>query len=134
MSTFNLNRDCAIAAYTRFIDQDVGKGSSSPPTEHNPNDNAHPSAAMISPPNCWATRWRPGSRKTLTDLIVEACQRSSVTEQDLRDSSALRHLTKAWIAYQAALLRIASVSEVARQFNRTEAALRHSVKRHFNYP
>jgi hypothetical protein len=80
--------------------------------------------------------WKPKSRKQLEEVINEACEQFSVTLEALRSASAQRHLTqvRAWIAHQSITLKIVSLSEVARRFNRTEAALRHSVKRHFNYP
>jgi hypothetical protein len=48
-----------------------------------------------------------------------------MNDQDMRDTFGIP------ASHQAIMLRI---SAVARHFNRTAAALRHSVKRHFNYP
>lgn len=80
--------------------------------------------------------WRPKSRKTLSDLTAEACHQFAVNEAALLSRSAQRQLIKAraWIAHQAITLRIASLSHVARHFNRSEGAMRQSIKLHFNYP
>ena len=80
--------------------------------------------------------WRPRSRTTFDELIDEACRQFDVSASALYSLSAQRHLThaRAWVAHQALTLRISSLTAVARRFNRTEGALRQSVKRHFNYP
>ena len=64
------------------------------------------------------------------NLVDEACQQSSITQDALLSSSSQRHLieARAWIAHHAITLRIASLCEVARHFHRTEAGLRQSVK------
>jgi hypothetical protein len=135
LSLFHRERHRAIAAYARFVDENVNRPSASPLAERNSNDprilGSDDFAAKLL-----GTAWQPRSRKTLSDVIAEACRQFSVTEDALLSLSSQRHLTKvrAWIAHQAILLRIASLSYVARHFRRTEAALRHSVKRHFNYP
>ena len=78
--------------------------------------------------------WQPRSRKTLEDLIREACEQFAVSPHALHSRSSQRQLTKtrAWIAHQATTLRIASLAETARLFHRNEASLRESVKRHFS--
>jgi putative transposase len=135
LNLFHPERHLAIAAYQRFIDHNVGRPAASPFLECNPND-----ARILGSDDFAAkllgTDWRPRSRKTLMNLIDEACQQFSITEDALLSSSSQRHLTKAraWIAHQAITLRIASLCEVARHFRRTEAGLRQSVKLHFNYP
>lgn len=133
LSMFHPQRDRAVAAYARFIGEATDHPATSPLAECNPSD------SRILGSDDFAARllgeaWRPRSRKTLGDLIAEAVDEFSVTEEALRSSSCERRLTKAraWVAYQATTLRITSVSEVARHFNRTEAALRHGVKRHFS--
>ncbi len=125
----------AIAAYQRFIDQDVNQPSSSPLFECNPAD------LRILGSDDFAGRllgaaWQPRSRKTLTELIDQACKQFDVTQAALSSASSQRQLTRAraWVAHQAILLRVASLSSVARHFHRTEGALRQSVKLHFNYP
>lgn len=122
----------------RMSDSSIG-ASTHPPPHHSPG--ATPmipasSAAMTSLPRCSALHGDPDHAKRFVDLIDEACQQFSVTTDALFSASGQRHLTKAraWIAHQAIILRIASLSEVARTFGRTEGVLRQSVKRHFNHP
>lgn len=130
---FHVKRERAIAAYRCFIDE---RGSTaSPLRDCNPND------ARVLGDDRFLARllndsWRPRSRKTLNELIDEACQRFSVTVQSLQSPSRQRQITRAraWIAYQAINLRIASLAQVARTFNRNEASLRESVKVHFHEP
>lgn len=132
---FHPQRHLAVAAYARFVEAPLPESLRSPFEACNPNDprilGSDDFAAKLL-----GTAWKPKSRKALADLITEACQHFSVTEAALQSPSAQRHLTRAraWIAHEAITLRAASLSAVARHFNRTEAALRHSVKRHFNYP
>jgi putative transposase len=133
---FHRERVRAIAAYARFIESALGDvDHPSPLAEHNPND------ARILGSDDFAAKllgaaWQPKSRRNLADLIRDACQRFCVTEEALRSRSSQRTLTtaRAWIAYQAATKRVASLSEVARMFARNEASLRESVKRHFHKP
>jgi REP element-mobilizing transposase RayT len=132
---FHAEREHAIAAYARFVEEGLGNPSSSPLLERNPND------TRILGSDDFAGRllnaaWKPKSRTTLPELIVAACQQFCVTEDALRSPDRQRHLThvRAWIAHQAIVQRIASLSAVARHFHRSEAALRQSVRHHFNYP
>lgn len=120
------------AAYQRFISQELLPSASSPLCEYNPTTAAS-WAATTSPPGFSA---RSRSRKTLADLIGEACRQFSVTTDSLFSPSRQRHLAhvRAWIAHQALILRIASLSEVARTFHRYEASLRECVGPHVNYP
>lgn len=106
-----------------------------------PLEECNPADRRILGSNDFAGRllgaaWKPKSRKGLEEVISEACNQFCVTVNALQSSSSQRHLTKAraWIAHQSVTLKIVSLSEVARRVNRTEAALRRSVKRHFNYP
>lgn len=135
LSMFHSERHHAIAAYARFVDENANQPATSPLAERNSNDSRILGSDDFAGKLLGAT-WHPRSSKTLTDLIIEACQQFSVAEDALLSSGSQRHLTKvrAWIAHQAIILRIASLSAVARHFHRTEAALRQSVKRHFNYP
>jgi hypothetical protein len=131
---FHPERVRAIAAYARFIESALdGVDHPSPLTAHAPSD------ARILGSDDFAVKllgaaWQPRSRKSLDDLIWEACQQFSVTEEALRSRNSQRTLTtaRAWIAPQATITRVASLSEVARTFARSEASLRESVKRHFH--
>jgi chromosomal replication initiation ATPase DnaA len=70
--------------------------------------------------------WQPKSRKNLGELLAEVCAQFAVTEAALRSRSSQRQLTRAraWMAHQAISLRIASLCEVARLFQRRESSLR----------
>lgn len=136
LSMFHAERSAAISAYTRFVNDAIADMSApSPFVGRNPNDN------RILGSDDFAARvlgdsWHARSRKTLQQLIEEACLQFAISEAALLSPSAQRHLTRAraWIAHQAITLRIDSLSAVARHFNRSEAALRQSIKRHFDYP
>jgi REP element-mobilizing transposase RayT len=128
---FHSEREPAIAAYRRFI----GGGdpeSRSPLEECNPNDRR-----VLGDDRFLAKllreSWCPRSRKSLDQLIADACRQFDVTLDALQSSSRQRQVTRtrAWIAHQAVTLRIASLSEVARRFGRNEASLRDSVNVHF---
>jgi putative transposase len=134
LSLFHPQRERALDAYRRFIDQDLD-ASLSPLSQCNPNDRrilgSDDFAAQLL-----GRAWKPKSRKTLATLIAEGCEQFSVSLEALRSRSCQRRLTaaRAWITHQALILQITSLSEVARSFNRSEASLRESVKHHFNYP
>jgi hypothetical protein len=132
---FHPERHQAINAYAHFVEQGLNHPSASPLIERNPNDTRILGSDDFVG-KILGDAWQPKCRKTLATLVNEACQQFCVTDDALHSPSSQRHLTKAraWIAHQAILSRIASLSAVARHFHRTEAALRQSVKRHFNYP
>lgn len=132
---FHIERGPAIDAYHRFIACGMIETPTSPFFHCNPKDR------RILGSDAFAERllgcaWKPKPQKTLADLIDQACTRFSVTTDSLRSRSCQRHLTlaRAWIAHQALILEVSSLSSVARTFNRSEASLRESVKHHFNYP
>jgi putative transposase len=135
LKMFHSKAERAIGAYAQFIEANVDSTGGSPLDERNPNDR------RILGSDDFAARmlgnaWRPRSRKSLTELIADACTQFDVPIDTLRSRSCQRRFTKvrAWIAHQALVLQITSLSDVARTFNRSEASLRESVKRHFNYP
>ncbi|HEU4653049.1 MAG TPA: transposase [Steroidobacteraceae bacterium] len=87
LSAFHQERSAAIAAYERFVNQEIGKISSSPLLEVNSTEprilgNDEFAGKLLG------DSWKPKSRKSLQDLIGEACQLFGVTEADLRSSSA----------------------------------------------
>jgi REP element-mobilizing transposase RayT len=129
---FHSQRQQAIAEYQRFINSQSGIDAPSPLLERNPNDlrvlgDDQFAATMLD------AAWRPRSRKTLDEVIQEACERFGVTRQALQSASRRRSLTytRAWVAHQATSLRITSLAQVARSFGRNEASLRESVRLHF---
>jgi REP-associated tyrosine transposase len=132
---FHAEREQAIAAYARFVDEDVDNPSASPLLERNPSDTRILGDEDFSR-KLLNVACAPRSRTTLNEVVAIACQQFSVTEDALRSASRQRCLTqaRAWIAHQAIVQRIASLSAVARHFHRSEAALRQSVRHRFNYP
>ena len=126
--------DCAraIDAYRRFVDGDMQSNKPSPLHEVNSKDSRVLGddrflARLLMEP------WRPQSRKTLQQIIDEACLTFSVDIDDLLSSGRQRHLTRtrAWIAQQALKQRVASICEVARALNRSESALRECLLHHY---
>ena len=130
LSLFHPERIQAIAAYRRFML--AGADRVSPLIERNPNDKrilgSDDFAAKL-----FGEAWRPKSRKTLDDLMLEATLAFNVTADALRSRNQQRHLTRAraWLAHHAVTLRVASLSQVARLLERDESSLRESVQRHF---
>lgn len=134
LSLFHAEAQQAQTAYHRFV-HDKSMPSDSPLQQVNPNDK------RILGNDAFATAllgaaWRPRSHKTLDMLIDEACEKFNTTRTALNSASRSRHLTQArsWVALQALILRITSLTRVAEVFGRTESALRQSIKHHFNYP
>lgn len=135
LAMFHTERERAVHAYRRFVRARVGQSGVSPFVECNPNDR------RILGSDAFAARllgqaWRPRSRKTLEELIQEACSTFAVAPADLCSASRSHRLVKAraWTAYQAVSERIASLAAVARFFNRDESSLRHGMKQYFRYP
>lgn len=135
LAMFHREHATAINGYRQFVDCVVSHSTSSPLQHSNPND------PRILGSDTFAAKllgdaWRPRSQKTVDELITEACQRFSVTHQLLLSKNCQRQLTqaRAWVARQALTLRISSLSQIARLFNRTESSLREGVKHHFHYP
>lgn len=93
LSMFHKERSAAVAAYRRFIDEEIGKAASSPLEDVNSSE-----PRILGSDNftgkLLGDSWKPKSRKSLQDLINEACQLFGVTEADLRSPSARRQLTK----------------------------------------
>lgn len=132
---FHTERGRAIDAYVRFVDQAIARPCASPLLECNSTDQRILGSDDFAGKLLGAD-WKPRSRTTLVELIEAACREFSVSEDALRSPSCHRLLTKAraWVAHQAVIQRIASISTVARHFNRSDAALRQGIKHHFNYP
>lgn len=135
LSMFHPDRERAIDAYRRFILQQTASATPSPFLECNPSDRRILGCDEFAG-RLLGTNWRARSRKTLEQLVTEACDTFGIAVDQLRSASRRRELVKAraWVAHQAVTLRIASLAAVARNFNRDESSLRHGVKQHFNYP
>ncbi len=135
LKMLHCQRARAIAAYHRLVDNEYSTADNFPFDRCNPHD------PRVLGDDQFLGKLRGNSRqppspKTLDDIIDEACTNFSVRLEALQTSSRQRPLAKAraWIAYRAVTLRIATLSEVARKFGRSEGALRHSVRRHFDDP
>jgi REP element-mobilizing transposase RayT len=125
----------AIAAYARFMNCEVGAPVASPFVDCNPSDR------RILGSDDFAGRmlgesWRPRSRKTLEQLVADACAMFGVSSEQLTSSSRRQPLAKvrAWVAQQAVTQRIASLAAVSRRFHRDESTLRKAMTQHFNSP
>jgi putative transposase len=130
LAMLHAERERAVAAYRRFVDEGVAHPSPSPLLDCN-NDDVLGADDFMSKLRC--EPWRPKSKQSFAELIAEACARFSVTEPALRSNGAQRTLTRVrtWVAHEAVSRRIASLSHVARHFGRAESGLRCSVQRTF---
>jgi len=124
----------ARALYQRFINENVAQSDASPLSYVNANDSRVLGNDRFL--QSLSFTWQLRSKDTLPELIHAACLQFNVSSDALYSPSRQRQLTRvrAWIAHQAITKRVASLSEVARIFHRSEASLRESVKLHFNYP
>jgi putative transposase len=121
---FHAERDPAVASYLRFLQE--------PQQEQSLFDELNENDARILGSDDFMARLlgraaRPQSRTTLDELIAEACDRFSVSLDDLESSSRRRCVTsvRAWIAQQAIAQHIASVSDIARRLKRDESTVRY---------
>ncbi len=133
LSQFGTDRARAIAAYRRFLHQNMdGAVSRSPLEDCNPSDRRILGGDDFAR-KLLGEKWRAKSKKSLDLLINEACGHFSCTPVELASASRKANLVaaRAWVVHQAAVLEgVASVSEVARRFNRDESSLRHALKTH----
>lgn len=76
-----------------------------------------------------SVRLRPRGRLTLTELIDQVCQEHSIAAAELVGPSRARHRARvrAVIVDRALRLRVASLSEMARHFNRSNTTLSKSL-------
>ena len=133
LSMFHSDRESAVLAYRRFMGELMdGAGHASPLAECNANDRrilgSDDFAARVLGVN-----WKPRSRKSLEDIIQEACKSFAVSATEL-SSPSRRHqlvIARAWIVRQAIDGRISSIAAVARRFQRDESSLRHALATHF---
>ncbi|MES1192274.1 MAG: hypothetical protein ABUS47_14480 [Steroidobacter sp.] len=134
LAMFHRELSVAVNAYQRFMLCETSR-SSPPLLQCNPNDlrilGSNTFIASLGTP-----AWQAKSHKTLECIVTEACNQFSVDHDALVSRCRDRHLSfvRAWIAHQVLLLKICSLAQVARFFNRDEATIRESVKTHFNYP
>ena len=128
LSMFGSTREAAVRAYAKFVDAEEGLTWT-------------PEAPVNSPPAA-APRWlrkapdpKPMSatrRCDLDELIAEACARFEVEGSRLAGKVYDPYLVKvrAWIAHEARLRQVASLSAVARALGRDESSLRAAMRSH----
>lgn len=123
------HRQRAIEAYAALVES---APTSSPLLERNRRD------SRILGSDAFAQRtlgadWKPRSRANvkLQQLIDDACMRFGVTAIELRSPSRLTDTTRAraWITEQALSAGIASITSLARYFNRDASSIRQAVQR-----
>ena len=131
LSMFDSQRGRAVDAYQRFVADALRTGVLRSPLENcNSNDprilGSDEFASRLLGPG-----WRPRSRKSLQQLIEEACAQFALTEDELKSSSRLRRVVaaRAWVAKEAVVGRVASLSHVARAFRRNESSLRRACRK-----
>jgi putative transposase len=136
LSLLSKERTRAIRAYKGFIELALrAKNFASPLDQPNPGDR------RVLGDDDFARRtlgvhWKPRSRKSLDDLIAEACKHFLVTETLLQSNSRKEVLVeaRAWVAQQAITESIAPLTAVARRFNRDESTLRYLLSSRFRKP
>jgi putative transposase len=72
------------------------------------------------------------SRKSLAEIVGECSELFAIRPETLASNERTRRLTmaRAWVGHQALSLRVASICDVARLFNRDESSLREAMKRY----
>jgi len=131
LALFAPRRAQAVAAYEDFVSRALGeKNPRSPLDERNSND------PRILGGDEFARRmlgeeWRPKSRKSLQQLIEEACRHFTVSAAQMYSGSRQPRIVAArvWVVREAVRGRVASVAAVARVFNRDESSLRRALNR-----
>jgi putative transposase len=124
---FDADRRRALAAYEAFVSTAPAR---SPLLDRNERD------PRILGSDGFAQRvlgdnWKPRPDVALQKVIDDACARFGVTEVELQSSSRLANIAhaRACIADQALSAGIASVSSLARYFNRDESSIRQALQR-----
>ena len=136
LAFFGKETNNAVHGYRKFVNDgleaDLG---SSPLDEVNHSDNRILGSDDFAQ-TLLGTTWRPRSRKSLDNLLAEACSRFNVTAEELRSPSRVGRLViaRVWIAIEAQSGRIASLSAVARCLHRDESSLRRAVEAHRKHP
>jgi REP element-mobilizing transposase RayT len=127
LAMFARQRVRAIARYREFL-QEEGGSSWSPEVTDRDGVAVLGSDEFIASLDSSVPARR--SRQTLADLILEACRRFDVDPARLESPVYDAYLVKvrAWIAHQARLRGIASLSAVARALGRHEATLRYALR------
>lgn len=127
LGIFGSSRRAAIAAYVEFLGSDAALSWQPPELQRD-----HEIVARLVPAMNEPVSVRP--RKTLDELVGEACGRFAVSREALVESARNPRLTKvrAWIADQAVKQKISSLADVARLLGRDESTLREAIRRYSN--
>jgi hypothetical protein len=122
----------AVSQYRMMMDDEVAHTASAPFEQLNENDHRVLGCETFLA-HVHGLAWRPRSWESMDDVIKTACDTFKVAPTDLISRSGKRVLAqaRAWIANHCVQNRIASVSEVARRFDRDESTLRESVLRYY---
>jgi putative transposase len=131
LALFSVDRARAIEAYTRFVFAPPSVVEARSPFEFcNSNDRRILGSDDFAR-GLLGRNWKPKSRKTVDELIQEACMHYHCTHAEMSSPSRKAHLVAArgWVVRQAVAGRIASIAEIARNFNRDESSLRHALTR-----
>ena len=123
LQMFGSERSRAVAAYRKFLDCAPAEICATPTgisSWHAPERDP------LNPPS----RGSASGRQALPDLIAEACRRFNVDSQQVNSPVRDVYLVKvrAWIAHQAAIRGVATLSAVARALGRDEATLRYAIR------
>ncbi len=123
LQMFGSERSRAVVAYRKFLDCAPDE-ISAPQTDISSSHASDRNALNLS------LRSSPAGRQALPELIAEACQRFSVDSQQIDSPVRDVHLVKvrAWIAHQAAIRGVATLSAVARALGRDEATIRYAIR------
>jgi REP element-mobilizing transposase RayT len=129
LGIFGSSRKAAISAYLEFVASDDAGEWQPPDVQLEPLTDRRFDRAVGLVPNAPAA---VGSRKSLDELVADACARFEVSREVLAEPIRNSYLTKvrAWIANHAVKQRIASLSDVARLLGRDEATLREAMRRY----
>lgn len=124
LSMFNADHARAVSAYGAFVGAEQIQEWKPPDTEE------QLAADARGRPNPVAPRALLATRGDLVALIAEACRRFDVNPAHLDSPVRDPYLTKvrAWIAHQAKVRHVASMSAVARRLGRDEATLRQAIR------
>ncbi len=128
LGMFAGDRQRAIFRYLEFLDGEIDDRWASTMASNGGKFEVLGSDAFVS--RMGARKAPPGCRQTLDALIDEACRRFKVERAELDSPARDKYLSKirAWIAHQAGVRRIATLSAVARTLGRNEATLRYAIR------
>jgi putative transposase len=127
LSLFAADSVRAIDAYRAFMRLGAAQGTVESPFAHRNSSDSRILGSDEFAQRMLGTKWKPRSKKSLDDLIAQACELFLVTQAMLespRRSPALVG-ARAWVVDQAVTGRIASITAVAKRFNRDESSLRY---------